>query len=199
MSETRAISTDHTPDWREQADCRRPGYFGTDHWFPTGTTTDKDRAQAADAKAICRDCPVAMQCATWALDRQQTDGIFGGLDVDQRRIIKRRAADRQLTDAGIAKEIRTEWTKDALGPLVDAYLGRTIQGDNGHVWWRGKKSTYTVAGRVFTPAQIAFEVGYGREPQGHVKATCGQPLCLAPEHLSDGAMRWRRSHLTAAA
>ncbi|WP_282698046.1 WhiB family transcriptional regulator [Streptomyces sp. CC208A] len=197
MSETRAISTDHTPDWRARADCRR--IAAPDWWFPKGTIGAKDRAQAADAKAICRECPVAMQCATWALDQRHTDGIFGGLDVGQRRSINRRASKEQYTDAQVADAIRATWATDTRDPLVDIYLNLTIQRDHGHVVWRGRKTSYTVAGRDFTPAQIAFEVGYGREPQGHVKAHCGEPYCVAVEHLTDGAMRWRRDHLAAAA
>ncbi|MFH8717279.1 WhiB family transcriptional regulator [Streptomyces zaomyceticus] len=194
---TRAISTEQAPDWRDQADCRR---LGTDPewWFPKGTSSP-DIAQADEAKAICRSCPVAMACATWALDQRPTHGVFGGLDVEQRRSLNRKVTKLHLTDEALANAIRATWEAEARGPLIDAYLNRTIQGSAGHVVWRGLKTSYTVAGRVFTPAQLAFEIGYERPPQGHVKATCDQPYCVAPEHLADGAMRWRRSRLAAAA
>ncbi|MFF9200004.1 WhiB family transcriptional regulator [Streptomyces sp. NPDC014779] len=194
---SREVSTDFIPDWRTQADCKRVA--APDWWFPKGETSAADIMQAADAKAICRSCPVAMTCALWALDKRPSDGIFGGLDVTQRRILNRRAADGDLTDAEIADQVQATWTKDALGPLVDAFLDRTIQRTAGHVVWRGRKTTYNVAGRVFTPAQLAFEVGYGRRPEGHVKATCGVPYCVAPEHLADGQMRWRRDRLASVA
>ncbi|MGW4850195.1 WhiB family transcriptional regulator [Streptomyces sp. NPDC004288] len=196
-SSTRAISTDSTPDWRTQADCRRTGR-NPDWWFPTGTKTRKDREQAADAKAICRECPVAMHCATWALRRREEDGIAGGLDADQRRSIRRRVLKEHLSVQQTRDVIRAAWAKDAQGPLVDTYLRSTRQGNDGHVWWRGLKNTYTVAGRVFTPAQLAFEVGHGRAPQGQVKSICGEQFCVAYEHLTDGVVRWQREHLAAA-
>jgi WhiB family redox-sensing transcriptional regulator len=199
MSETRAISTDFVPAWQTQADCRRPGYRGTDHWFPKGFTTRKDREQTDDAKATCRACPVAMQCATTALEQREEDGIFGGLEPAQRRSIRRRIARGTLQESQVTQDITATWTRDALGPLVNAYLANTIQHDGGHVVWRGRKTSYTVAGRVFTPAQLAFEIRYSRQPQGHVKATCGEPYCVAAEHLADSLMRWRHDHLAAAA
>lgn len=195
---TRAISTDHTPDWRLQADCRRSSR-NPDWWFPTGIKTRADREQAADAKAICRECPVAMQCAQWALDRREADGIYGGLDAAQRASLIRKAVKSRLTAAQVASLVRAAWADDARGPLVDTYLRSTDQGDNGHVWWRGLKSSYTVAGRVFTPGQLAFEVGHGRAPQGQVRTICGEQFCVAYEHLTDGVVRWHRDHLATAA
>ncbi|MDT9688162.1 WhiB family transcriptional regulator [Streptomyces sp. P9(2023)] len=198
MSSAYGLDLPRTADWRDEADCRRSGR-GLNWWFPKGVTTDSDREQAADAKAVCRECPVAMQCARMALELRLDDGIFGGLDTDQRRSLNRRAARDQYTDAELAKEIRAVWAKDARDPIVDAYLARTEPGDDGHVWWRGKKSSYTVAGRVLTPGKIAFEVGYGRRPEGPVRTSCGQRYCMAAEHLSDGRMRWQRDHMAPAA
>lgn len=195
MSETRAISTERATDWRDQADCRR---LDPDWWFPRGATRRQDIEQADTAKAYCRRCPVAMQCATWALAQRPTDGIFGGLDVDQRRLINRRAVKHQFTAAQVTNEVRETWGKDERGPLVESYLTHTMQGDEGHVWWSSRRSAYTVAGRVLTPGQIAFEVGHGRPAEGHVKAGCGQPLCVAAEHLGDSLVRWQADHATAA-
>lgn len=195
-SSSRAISTDTVPDWRDRGDCRRIGE--PELWFPKGTT-EADAAQAAEAKAFCRECPVAMTCALWALEIRATDGVWGGMDPAQRRTLLRRATKRGVGPRDLADDVRAIWEADARGPLVDAYLDRTQQGDDGHVWWRGTKTSYPVAGRDLTPAQIAFELGYGRTPQGHVKATCGWPYCVAPEHLADGAMRWIRDRMATAA
>jgi WhiB family redox-sensing transcriptional regulator len=38
----------------------------------------------ADAKAICRSCPVRRECAIWALDSRQEYGVWGGLTPDER-------------------------------------------------------------------------------------------------------------------
>ncbi|MFE5591488.1 WhiB family transcriptional regulator [Streptomyces sp. NPDC056549] len=195
---TRAISTDRTPDWRAQADCRRPGR-NPDWWFPTGTKARQDREQAADAKAICRECPVAMQCLQWALNRREQDGIYGGLDVQQRESLTRKATRLRLTDAQVTARVRAIWADDARGPLADTYVRSTVQGDGGHVWWRGRKSSYSVAGRVFTPRQLAFEVSRSRPPEGPIRTSCGEPYCVAAEHLTDGRMRWRHARLAGAA
>ncbi|MFJ7070149.1 WhiB family transcriptional regulator [Streptomyces sp. NPDC101115] len=197
MTSTRGISTDHAPNWRAQADCRKSG-MDPDLWFPAGTTGHY-LVQAYEAKRFCYACPVAITCALWAIDRKFDDGIFGGLSDKQRRTLARKAANDGLTDAELAAQVRAVWTRDAQGPLVTAYLAATIQGNDGHVWWRSRKNTVVVAGRVFTPAQLAFEVGAGRRAEGQVKATCGQPHCAAPEHLADSRMRSARKYRTTAA
>ena len=191
---TRAINTRHAADWRTLGACRdRDPEF----WFPKGST-GPGSVQAAEAKAICRACPVAITCATWAIEKRLQHGIYGGLDGPQRRSIARKETRRDLTHSGIVVEVRAEWARDSRDPLVDAYLRNSIQGDGGHVWWRGRKTSYSVAGRVLTPGQIAYEVGNSRPSDGHVKPKCGKSFCVAAEHLTDGLDRWQRDHATAA-
>lgn len=73
-------------DWRELAACREedPELF-----FPIGTGPAAD-AQAEQAKAVCRRCPVLEQCLTYALSSGQDAGIWGGLTEDERRAMRRR-------------------------------------------------------------------------------------------------------------
>ncbi|MFI1942029.1 WhiB family transcriptional regulator, partial [Streptomyces purpureus] len=156
-------------------------------FFPAGTT-GIHLIQANDAKAFCRGCPVALTCASWAIQHRVSDGIYGGLTESQRRRITRRG---HLTDDEITDLVKAAWGRDIRNPLVEAYLNNSVQGSSGHVWWRRRATTISVAGRVFTPAQLAFGVGHGREPDGHVKATCGQPFCVAAEHLADSTLRRR--------
>ncbi len=57
-------------------------------WFPTAVPGTEVYDREVDrAKAICAECPVRMECAEWALD-VATDGVFGGLDPDERRALK---------------------------------------------------------------------------------------------------------------
>lgn len=75
-------------DWRQYAACRDED---TDLFFPVGTGGPAV-GQAEEAKAVCRDCPVARQCLSWALETKQRYGIWGGLDEDERRTLSRRNA-----------------------------------------------------------------------------------------------------------
>lgn len=196
MTETRGIGQPRAYDWRDDADCRKPG-MDPELWFPAGTSAPYV-LQMVEAKAFCYECPVALTCALWAIEHRMSDGIFGGLTESQRRKIQHKRSSERLTSQQTVELVHASWRRDARNRLVDTYLARTIQGDDGHVWWRGTKTSVTTAGRTFTPGQLAFEVGQGRAPEGPVKATCGQPYCVASEHLADGRMRWRRDHGDAA-
>jgi len=50
---------------------------------------------AEPAKAICRQCPVQIQCLEWALKNNEQHGIWGGLSASEReRLQKRRPPKR---------------------------------------------------------------------------------------------------------
>lgn len=65
----------------------------------------------------------------------------------------------------------------------------------GHLEWIGERAKatgtplmrYKEAG--YSPAAIAFEQKHGRPPKGYVKAECGYPHCVAPDHVNDEAGR----------
>jgi WhiB family transcriptional regulator, redox-sensing transcriptional regulator len=64
--------------WMDNASC-----VGEDAnlWFPN----DKDAVnKAKQAKVICADCPVKMQCLELALTERISYGIWGGLTSDER-------------------------------------------------------------------------------------------------------------------
>src|SRR2546423_4068502 len=75
-------------DWRHRAACRDedPELF-----FPVGNSGPA-LAQIAEAKSVCRRCPVTTECLTWALDSGQDAGVWGGMSEDERRALKRRNA-----------------------------------------------------------------------------------------------------------
>lgn len=75
-------------DWRHRARCKEedPELF-----FPTGTSGPA-LLQIAEAKTVCRQCPVVTECLTWALESGQDAGVWGGMSEDERRAIKRRGA-----------------------------------------------------------------------------------------------------------
>ncbi|MER7707178.1 WhiB family transcriptional regulator [Kitasatospora sp. NPDC097605] len=63
-----------------------------------------DRIRAVDAaKATCAPCPARAACARYALEYNETEGVWGGLDPAERRSIRRRRA-RQAAAASAAKQ-----------------------------------------------------------------------------------------------
>lgn len=78
-------------DWRHRAVCRDedPELF-----FPVGSSGPA-QIQTDEAKAVCRRCPVAFECLSWAMESGQDEGVWGGLDRDERRRLKSSAAARR--------------------------------------------------------------------------------------------------------
>ena len=79
MPET--LTTYNPDDWRLDAACRD---LDTSIFFP-----ETDDA-VATAKAICAACPVREACLEFPLITRQDDGVWGGLDENERRRVRRR-------------------------------------------------------------------------------------------------------------
>jgi len=54
--------------------------------------------------------------------------------------------------------------------------------------WRGGATVATHDTR-YTPAQLAFIVDRGREPEGQTRRTCDVEGCVHPRHLADNRER----------
>ena len=89
--------------WIEQGRC-----IGEDPelFFPVGTSGPAV-AQAERAIALCLSCSVRVDCLEWALETCQDAGVWGGLDEESRREIRRERrktretlADDQLVAVG---------------------------------------------------------------------------------------------------
>ncbi|MCX4743407.1 WhiB family transcriptional regulator [Streptomyces antibioticus] len=78
-------------NWRESAECR---HEDPDLFFPIGTSGPA-LLQTEQAKAVCRRCPVREACLDWAMNTDQTLGVWGGTSETERRAIKRRARARR--------------------------------------------------------------------------------------------------------
>lgn len=68
--------------WREAAAC----LDNSTDFFPDPA----DIGSISAAKAVCATCPVAGECLTWAIETNQTEGIWGGHTPTERRSIRRR-------------------------------------------------------------------------------------------------------------
>jgi len=71
--------------WRSQARC-----VGTDPdmFFPLGGS-GAPLAQAEAAKRVCGQCGVQTLCLQYALETNQTTGVWGGTNEDERRSLRR--------------------------------------------------------------------------------------------------------------
>jgi WhiB family redox-sensing transcriptional regulator len=73
-------------------------------FFPMGTS-DAALAQTERARTVCLGCLVRPECLEWALATFQDAGVWGGLDEEQRREIRRarrRGAAASTADAPMA-------------------------------------------------------------------------------------------------
>jgi WhiB family redox-sensing transcriptional regulator len=73
--------------WSQRALCRGedPELF----FAPDGYNEDAKRKYEAEAKAICRGCPVANDCLNFALEHGRVHGVWGGLGEDERMPLHR--------------------------------------------------------------------------------------------------------------
>lgn len=75
-------------DWRSKGKCRDQD---PDLFFPI-SAKGPGAAQYAQAKKVCRGCPVSRQCLEYALDNGLDHGVYGGMDEDERRALSKKRA-----------------------------------------------------------------------------------------------------------
>jgi WhiB family redox-sensing transcriptional regulator len=70
--------------WRKQAACRG---LDVEVFYPA----TEDEADAAEAKAVCAECPVRQLCLEHALAHREREGVWGGTtERERRRIVRQR-------------------------------------------------------------------------------------------------------------
>lgn len=76
----RLLGVDRAEDWRDRGACLRedPEIF-----FAAGSSTAAVM-QTAQAKAVCRRCPVMDRCRAWVIETGEAHGVWGGLSEDDR-------------------------------------------------------------------------------------------------------------------
>lgn len=80
------ISNDN-PDFSTYGDCSNEQY-DPDWWFPeekAGRIDWSHTYEANTARAICKSCPLLVECRTYALKYHGLRGIWGGLDRHERQ------------------------------------------------------------------------------------------------------------------
>ncbi len=171
--------------WVKQAICRDD----PDAMFP-----DKDAAKNAHAKRMCGGCPVRTICLVEALrTRDNEHGIRGGLLPDERRKVAAIVKDNYTDVEALNQAVQKVLHPSAAGrTLRDVWEERSYPLAGGHLGWRGGSSSFSFAGRVYTPKQISFLLDRGRKADGPVWRTCPVVECVHPRHLADGPERVQR-------
>jgi hypothetical protein len=72
---------------------------------------------------------------------------------------------------------------------LERFTARTTPGEDGHLLWIGCPVVDLGGGQEVSGLRLAFRLGYGRDPEGMVKARCGTPGCVAWRHLADQRIR----------
>ncbi len=80
------LDDDVVLEWRDLAACigHDPSMF-----FPAGETGPAAE-QIKYAKQVCATCEVSEDCLGYAIETNQSSGIWGGLTEDERRPVRRR-------------------------------------------------------------------------------------------------------------
>ncbi|MEU8139029.1 hypothetical protein [Streptodolium elevatio] len=127
-----------------------------------------------------RDADIRALLAT-----HSTDCIAAQLGVD-------RAAVRRIRrDAGI------DWARPEPDTAASKWAARVRPVDGGHLEWLGERGSTSgspvmrLGGKSISPAAIAFRRRTGRDPVGPVRAECGYPHCVSPDHVDDTPGRQR--------
>ena len=73
----------NAPEWQERALCSQTD---PEAFFP------EKGGSSREAKRICSDCPVRIECLNYALRRDERYGVWGGMSERERRRLKRMAS-----------------------------------------------------------------------------------------------------------
>ena len=126
-------------NWRQDAACLEED---PDLFFPVGSTGPA-LLQVTEAKAVCGRCLVREQCLEWAMELDQDFGVWGGLDENERRALKRRTARRQ-------SRARSTFGR-AVGPSPEAVPGPTSGPTSGRTWFAPPPTHGSVPGSSAGP------------------------------------------------
>jgi hypothetical protein len=81
----------------------------------------------------------------------------------------------------------------ATDSIEDRFWRRAQPTDDGHLLWpvytARNGSVIKHGGGKRSVHRVAFQIGNGREPQGHVTSGCGRTGCVHPRHVEDQLMR----------
>lgn len=89
------IAAQNQAEWWSHAACQSAD---PDLFFPI-TASGLALRQVSGAKAVCARCPVRADCLRYALDAGPLQGIWGGLNEEERRLLRQREAKARMRAA----------------------------------------------------------------------------------------------------
>lgn len=101
--------------WQIKGTCRRdPELF----FHPEGERDAPKRRRIANAKAVCRECPVLDQCRAYTLANREEYGIWAGLSEDEREDLRAGKVLHPTAELYVVPVAITSRTVDP-GPVVE--------------------------------------------------------------------------------
>jgi len=130
------------------AECRRRKLTPTDFVGPDGGEDRLQREEREERmKAVCRTCPVIVECLEWAMKHREK-GVWGGTNEEDRAVLRRRAA-RRGTD-GLTDAQRVRWDRERRAyelycdgvPVVEIAESLGISADTAYTYIKRQKRVH---------------------------------------------------------
>lgn len=176
-------------EWMARGACHQSG-VDPDVMFPE----PKDDKGAAKARQVCQRCPVAVACLVRTMQHEGATkhnrfGIVAGTGIGHRQALYEQVQSGRTTLRDGAEQL-VDRVLNKPATLADLFEARTSRPDaDRHVTWLLAKTSVRFQGRMYTPMQMAFVLGVGRDPKGMLRAACGITGCVAWPHLTDELIR----------
>jgi WhiB family redox-sensing transcriptional regulator len=114
--QSRTTHLKNRSDWRNWALCKQ---YATNLWFPE---KPQGRDYFAEARAICKQCPVSDECLEFALkfsSDQDKFGMFGGLNPKERMALRDKKIEFKAPEIKKKPIVETHTTKQFVKRNVD--------------------------------------------------------------------------------
>ncbi len=168
----------------DRAEGRVPACRGMSPVLFVGPDGGEDRSQRSErerkAKLVCAGCSLRPECLEWAIEHGEK-GVWGGTNVEDRRVIKRRRArgstrgDDGLTDRQRARIRREElaWTLYLVGdrPVSDIALVVGVSLDTAYTYIKRQKRVHSAEADTEAETSPTPSHGYTRYAESEWTST----------------------------
>ncbi|MDN3244106.1 hypothetical protein [Streptomyces sp. ZSW22] len=129
--------------------------------------------------------------------REEIAALLGAGDLTESAIAEQTGVSRP-TVASVRKTLGLPAPGKGKAPeyatVEDAFRAHAVPATGGHTEWTGVRTGANAPmvryrSDSLSAYRVAFRLHHGRDPEGVVYPTCGQPGCVAGAHLADTPMR----------